>query len=117
MIAAQSGHTVTMKILSFLLTGLGLCLLTLILAVGLNHHWSLWYLRPTWFTWGATVISALAMVMIWIQPQLSMFLLFGASLVGIPGWLAVWAGPGSFFLSAALLLLVTLNQGKPPRSP
>ncbi len=106
-----------MKILSFLLTGLGLCLLAFIMAVGTHPHWSMWYLRPAWFTWGSTVISAVTLVTILVQPQSLMFLLFGASLVGMPGWLAVWAGPASFFLSAALLLLMAMNQGKPPRAP
>ncbi len=117
MISSERGHSRLMKTLSFALTSMGLALLTFIIWTGSQHTLDAWHIAPTLYTWTATAIGALSLIVVWVQPQLAMFLLFGASIAGIPSWLAVWAGPGSFFLSAALLLLTTISQSKPPRAP
>ncbi len=106
-----------MKPLSFILTLVGLVLVTFLWRSGAHHALTLWHLTPTLFTWAASVIGALALAVLWIQPQIAILLLFSASFIGIPGWLTVWAGPGSFFLTAALVLLIAANQNKPPRAP
>lgn len=106
-----------MKPVSFVLTVVGLGLVTFLWRTGTHQALTFWHLTPTFFTWGAALVGGMALVVLWVQPQIAMIMLFGASFIGVPGWFTVWAGPGSFFMTAALVLLIAANQNKPPRAP
>lgn len=114
MFSAKADTLFPMKPISFVLTILGLGLVTFLWQTGTHQAW---HLTPTFFTWSATLVGGLALVVLWVQPQIAMVMLFGASFMGVPGWFTVWAGPGSFFMTAALVLLIAANQNKPPRAP
>ncbi len=106
-----------MKPLRVILTLTGVVLVTFFWHCSAHQELGLWHLAPIIFSGGAVLFGALALLILWIQPQVAMLLLFGAKFTKIPGYFTVLVGPGTFFLTVALVLFIAANQGKPPRAP